>query len=62
VFTLTTVRLRIIPEIAKGIAQVCFASVVLELLVRGNANMFTFVLGISLALISWVLNVVIGKD
>jgi hypothetical protein len=62
VFTLATGRLRIVSEIAKDIAQVCFASVVLEPLMRGNANMFTFALGLSLALIPWVLSVVIGKE
>jgi hypothetical protein len=62
VFTLTTVRLRILSEIAKDIAQVCFASVFLEPLMTGNANILTFILGLSLALISWVLSVVIVKE
>jgi hypothetical protein len=62
VLTLTTVRLRIVSEIAKYIAQVYFASVVLEPPMRGNANMFTSALGLSLALVSWVLSVVIVKE
>jgi hypothetical protein len=59
--TLTPARLQVLSEIAKDIAQVCFASVFLEPLVTGNSNLFTFILGLSLALISWVFSVVIVK-
>ena len=59
--TLTKSRLQVISEIARDLAQVFFASVFLEPLITGNANIYSFVLGLILALASWYLSIVLVK-
>jgi hypothetical protein len=60
--TLEWPQLRIVSDIAKDIAQVFFASVFLEPLVTGNSSFYTFMLGISLAFVSWLFSIVLVKS
>lgn len=54
--------MKVVSDVSRDIGQVLFASVVIGPLVAGNIDLFSFLMGSALSLISWYFSVALIKS